>query len=156
MLLPQVVYSKLTDLLPSAITSEDDPELQRPSMEEIEDTTEKTRQALEKLTQVSVLYFFTSLASCFSVLCQSARGLQSSDIYLSIYHAVIPLKGGNKDKTCIRTHTYTLLSLYPWTPITEEKYTSPKPCVRSVMQIVMRVQVMSTTGPQGLPVPLHI
>lgn len=40
------------DLLPTAITSEDDPELQRPSMEEIEDTTEKTRQALEKLTQV--------------------------------------------------------------------------------------------------------
>lgn len=48
----QVVYSKLTDLLPSAVTSEDDPELQRPSVEEIEDTTEKTRQALEKLTQV--------------------------------------------------------------------------------------------------------
>ena len=49
----QIVYSKLTDLLPSAITSEDDPDLQRPSLEEIEDTTEKTRQALEKLTQVS-------------------------------------------------------------------------------------------------------
>lgn len=48
----QIVYSKLTDLLPSAITSEDDPELQRPSMEEIEENTEKTRQALEKLTQV--------------------------------------------------------------------------------------------------------
>ncbi|XP_042223579.1 puff-specific protein Bx42-like [Homarus americanus] len=48
----KIVYSKLTDLLPSSITSEDDPELQRPSIEEIEDTTEKTRQALEKLTQV--------------------------------------------------------------------------------------------------------
>ncbi|XP_071525067.1 puff-specific protein Bx42 isoform X2 [Panulirus ornatus] len=47
----KIVYSKLMDLLPTAITSEDDPELQRPSMEEIEDTTEKTRQALEKLTQ---------------------------------------------------------------------------------------------------------
>ncbi|XP_068234705.1 puff-specific protein Bx42 [Palaemon carinicauda] len=47
----KIVYSKLTDLLPSAITSEDDPELQRPTLEEIEDTTEKTRQALEKLTQ---------------------------------------------------------------------------------------------------------
>ncbi|XP_053637348.1 puff-specific protein Bx42 isoform X1 [Cherax quadricarinatus] len=47
----KIVYSKLTDLLPSAITSEDDPELQRPTIEEIEDTTEKTRQALEKLTQ---------------------------------------------------------------------------------------------------------
>lgn len=47
----KIVYSKLTDLLPSSITTEDDPELQRPSMEEIEDTTEKTRQALEKLTQ---------------------------------------------------------------------------------------------------------
>lgn len=54
----QVVYSKLTDLLPSAVTSEDDPELQRPSMEEIEDTTEKTRQALEKLTQVRYIFFF--------------------------------------------------------------------------------------------------
>lgn len=47
----KVVFSKLTDLLPSAITSEDDPELQRPSQEAIEDITEKTRQALEKLTQ---------------------------------------------------------------------------------------------------------
>ncbi|KAK4315590.1 hypothetical protein Pmani_013201 [Petrolisthes manimaculis] len=47
----KIVYSRLTDLLPSAVTSEDDPELQRPSVEEIEDTTEKTRQALEKLTQ---------------------------------------------------------------------------------------------------------
>lgn len=59
----QVVYSKLTDLLPSAVTSEDDPELQRPSVEEIEDTTEKTRQALEKLTQVR--YAFLCDPFCF-------------------------------------------------------------------------------------------
>ncbi|MCL4128535.1 UNVERIFIED_CONTAM: hypothetical protein GTU68_061544 [Idotea baltica] len=50
----KVVYSKLTDLLPSAITSEEDPELQRPSTEEVQDVTDKTRQALEKLTQSKI------------------------------------------------------------------------------------------------------
>ena len=50
----KIVYSKLTDLLPSAITSESDPDLQRPSIEEIEDITEKTRQALEKLTESKI------------------------------------------------------------------------------------------------------
>lgn len=50
----KIVYSKLTDLLPTAITSEDDPELLKPSSEEVNDVTEKTRQALEKLTQVII------------------------------------------------------------------------------------------------------
>lgn len=64
------MYSKLTDLLPSAVTSEDDPELQRPSVEEIEDTTEKTRQALEKLTQVrhplsDILFVSDTSCYCF-------------------------------------------------------------------------------------------
>ena len=49
--LSQVVYSKLTDMLPSAITNEDDPEIQLPEQETINDITEKTRAALEKLTQ---------------------------------------------------------------------------------------------------------
>uniref|UniRef100_A0A6A7G2F8 Puff-specific protein Bx42-like n=2 Tax=Hirondellea gigas TaxID=1518452 RepID=A0A6A7G2F8_9CRUS len=47
----KVVYSNLTDLLPSAVTSEEDPEIQRPEQETIDDITEKTRLALEKLTQ---------------------------------------------------------------------------------------------------------
>ncbi|KAF2359393.1 SKI-interacting protein SKIP SNW domain [Trinorchestia longiramus] len=47
----KIVYSKLTDLLPSAVTSEDDPEIQKPEQDTIDDITEKTRAALEKLTQ---------------------------------------------------------------------------------------------------------
>ena len=48
------VYSKFTDLLPVEITSQDDPSLHRPSQEEIEETTEKTRLALEKITNAKV------------------------------------------------------------------------------------------------------
>lgn len=81
-ILPQIVYSKLSDLLPSAITSEDDPELQRPSMEEIEDTTEKTRQALEKLTQVMVLNLFASHTQCFSA-CSTHHKVSSQAIEMS-------------------------------------------------------------------------
>lgn len=50
----KVIYSKFTDLLPAEITNEDDPSLHRPSQEEIEDTTERTRQALEQITQAKV------------------------------------------------------------------------------------------------------
>lgn len=46
----KIVYSKFTDLLPKEVTDDDDPELQKPDEEEIEDTTERTRAALEKLT----------------------------------------------------------------------------------------------------------
>ena len=46
----QVVHSKFQDLVPKPI-DEDDPEFQKPDEEEIEDTTEKTRMALEKLVQ---------------------------------------------------------------------------------------------------------
>jgi len=48
------IYSKFTDLLPAEITNEDDPSLHRPSQEEIEETTEKTRLALEKITNAKV------------------------------------------------------------------------------------------------------
>ena len=48
------IYSKFTDLLPAEITNEDDPSLHRPSPEEIEETTEKTRLALEKITNAKV------------------------------------------------------------------------------------------------------
>lgn len=50
----KVVYSKLTDLLPSEITNENDQSLQRPSEEEIADITERTRKALEKITSSKI------------------------------------------------------------------------------------------------------
>jgi len=46
----KIVYSKLTDMLPSAIADLDDPSLQKPSEEELASITEKTRLALERLT----------------------------------------------------------------------------------------------------------
>lgn len=46
--LHQVVHSKFQDLVPKEI-DEDDPSFERPDDEAILDTTEKTRQALEKL-----------------------------------------------------------------------------------------------------------
>ncbi|XP_015594725.1 puff-specific protein Bx42 [Cephus cinctus] len=50
----KIVYSKLSDLLPSEITSENDPSLQKPCDEEILETTEKTRKALEKITESKI------------------------------------------------------------------------------------------------------
>ncbi|CAH0384400.1 unnamed protein product [Bemisia tabaci] len=50
----KIVYSKLQDLLPSEVLSEDDPSLQRPDAEEIAETTEKTRLALEKLSSTKI------------------------------------------------------------------------------------------------------
>lgn len=50
----KIVYSKLSDLLPSEITSEEDPSLQRPSSEETDELTEKTRKALEKITRSKI------------------------------------------------------------------------------------------------------
>jgi len=49
----KVVYSKFSDLLPAEVRDDDDPELQRPEQEDeaVVEATEKTRQALEKLTQ---------------------------------------------------------------------------------------------------------
>ena len=47
----KIVYSRLTDLLPAEILTEDDPALQKPSEEEAEETTERTRMALEKITE---------------------------------------------------------------------------------------------------------
>ena len=48
------VYSKFTDLLPAEITNEDDPSLHKPTDDEIADITEKTRQALERITNAKV------------------------------------------------------------------------------------------------------
>ncbi|KAF4532865.1 hypothetical protein B566_EDAN001468 [Ephemera danica] len=50
----KIVYSKLSDLLPAEVVAEDDPSLARPDEEEIEETTEKTRLALEQLTQSKI------------------------------------------------------------------------------------------------------
>merc|ERR1712038_865100 len=46
----KVVHSKFMDLVPKQY-AEDDPELERPDEETVQDTTEKTRMALEKLVQ---------------------------------------------------------------------------------------------------------
>ena len=50
----KTVYSKFTDLLPSEVRDEDDPEMARPDDDEILEATEKTRMALEKLTSSKI------------------------------------------------------------------------------------------------------
>ncbi|XP_075547999.1 puff-specific protein Bx42 [Dermacentor variabilis] len=50
----KVIYHRYQDMLPSEITTDDDPSLQKPDEEEIEKTTEDTRLALEKLTQSKI------------------------------------------------------------------------------------------------------
>ena len=50
--LPQIVYSKYTDLLPKEITDEE--EVQKPDEDAIREATERTRAALEKLTSSKV------------------------------------------------------------------------------------------------------
>lgn len=50
----KIIYSKFTDMLPVEVTNEDDPTLHRPSEEEIQDVTEKTRLALERITNTKV------------------------------------------------------------------------------------------------------
>nr|NVI70226.1 Bx42 [Cucujiformia] len=50
----KIVYSKLSDLLPVEVTAENDPSLAKPSQEEIEDVTDKTRQALMKITNSKI------------------------------------------------------------------------------------------------------
>lgn len=50
----RVVHSKFTDLIPREILDEDDPELQRPDEDAVEETTEATRKALEKLTNEKI------------------------------------------------------------------------------------------------------
>lgn len=49
----QVVHSKFQDLVPKQI-DEDDPDMQIPDEEAVMDTTEKTRQALEKLVSTKI------------------------------------------------------------------------------------------------------
>ncbi|XP_067130581.1 SNW domain-containing protein 1 [Centruroides vittatus] len=50
----KIVYHKFQDMLPSEITNDEDPELQKPNEDEVRDTTEATRMALEKLTHTKI------------------------------------------------------------------------------------------------------
>lgn len=50
----QIIYSKLTDLLPAEVLTEDDPSLEKPDEEQICEITENTRKALEKLTSSKI------------------------------------------------------------------------------------------------------
>lgn len=50
----KIVYSKLRDLLPSEVLAEDDPSLERPDEDAIKETAERTRQALEKITNSKI------------------------------------------------------------------------------------------------------
>ena len=50
----KVIYNKLSDLLPKEVLNENDPSLQKPTEDEIDDNTEKTRRALEMLTQSKI------------------------------------------------------------------------------------------------------
>lgn len=50
----KIIYHKFQDLLPSEITNENDPELQKPSEDDVNETTEATRLALEKITQTKI------------------------------------------------------------------------------------------------------
>jgi hypothetical protein len=77
----QIIYSKLTDLLPAEVVAEDDPSLERPSEDDVRDTTEKTRLALERLTH-------TKIAAAMPVRC--AERAVSINIYF--YHTVCSMK----------------------------------------------------------------
>lgn len=50
----KIVYSKLSDLLPVEVMSENDPALEKPDQEEVDDITERTRQALMKITNSKI------------------------------------------------------------------------------------------------------
>lgn len=50
----KIVYSKLSDLLPVEVVDENDPSLEKPPQEEVDDITERTRQALMKITNSKI------------------------------------------------------------------------------------------------------
>nr|NVI70186.1 Bx42 [Cucujiformia] len=50
----KIVYSKLSDLLPIEVVDENDPSLEKPGQEELEDITERTRLALQKVTNSKI------------------------------------------------------------------------------------------------------
>jgi len=50
----KIIFSKFSDLLPSEVRDENEEELQKPDDDEVLEATEKTRQALEKLTSSKI------------------------------------------------------------------------------------------------------
>uniref|UniRef100_A0A8C5HXZ6 SNW domain-containing protein 1 n=1 Tax=Gouania willdenowi TaxID=441366 RepID=A0A8C5HXZ6_GOUWI len=50
----KVIFSKYTDLLPKEVMNEDDPALQKPDEETVQELTEKTRSALDKLVSQKI------------------------------------------------------------------------------------------------------
>ncbi|PIK61443.1 putative SNW domain-containing protein 1 isoform X2, partial [Apostichopus japonicus] len=50
----KIIHSKPQDLVAKPITDEDDPDIQRPDEEVVEETTEKTREALQKLVNSKI------------------------------------------------------------------------------------------------------
>lgn len=63
----KIIYSKLSDLLPVEVVAENDPSLEKPDEEEITDITEKTRLALQKLTN-------SKIAAAMPVRCAERQG----------------------------------------------------------------------------------
>nr|MBE5724481.1 Bx42 [Cucujiformia] len=63
----KIVYSKLSDLLPAEMVSENDESLKKPSQEEVDEITEKTRLALMKLTN-------SKIAAAMPVRCAERQG----------------------------------------------------------------------------------
>ncbi|KAK9872575.1 hypothetical protein WA026_018707 [Henosepilachna vigintioctopunctata] len=63
----KIVYSKLSDLLPTEVVAENDPSLEKPSQEDIEENTEKTRLALMKITN-------SKIAAAMPVRCAERQG----------------------------------------------------------------------------------
>jgi len=70
-------------MLPAEVVAEDDPSLQRPDEEEVQDLTEKTRQALERLTQ-------TKIAAAMPVRCAEKTVYTSPRFFfLSIFVSML-------------------------------------------------------------------
>nr|NVI70213.1 Bx42 [Cucujiformia] len=63
----KIVYSKLSDLLPVEVFSENDPNLAKPSQEDVDETTERTRLALMKITN-------SKIAAAMPVRCAERQG----------------------------------------------------------------------------------
>lgn len=63
----KIIYSKLSDLLPVEVMTENDPSLEKPSQEEIDVVTENTRQALQKLTN-------SKIAAAMPIRCAEKQG----------------------------------------------------------------------------------
>jgi hypothetical protein len=73
----QIVYSKLTDLIPAEVVAEDDQSLERPTDDDLQKTTEKTRLALERLTH-------TKIAAAMPVRCAERAVRINHCFYLTV------------------------------------------------------------------------